>query len=356
MIKRVLKALTAGLTVGILLTGCGSQFPEMTDEEYNQTVQYAVSILMKYSNNGVERLSSLSSLELERQMEKEAREARKAERDAATAEAIANMPKNPEEGSEDTSTNEKKDETVIAENNDEQLDLANNSDTGEEEDNTEEPLNNGFDNSDSNNESKDDLDNLLEKFGDDLDQGIKNAGGTEENTEDKENEETAENPTPAKISNEPVTDEGNEELTSEADKTVEGMREEISKGIFLTYSGYSVAGSYPDNDDIFVINATSGKKLLILNFRIANTNSTDVSVDMVKANPHFQVILNGKNVGYTNVTMLDNDLSSFKGTIPAGTKKSMVLIKQMDSSKLKNVDSLGLIGDLRGEIIEFKLE
>ena len=134
------------------------------------------------------------------------------------------------------------------------------------------------------------------------------------------------------------------------------MRQELSKGIFLTYSGYSVAGSYPDNDDVFVINATSGKKLLILNFRLANTSGMDVSVDMEKANPHFQVLLNGTNVGYTNVTMLDNDLSSFKGTIPAGAKLSMVLIKQMDAAKLKNVDTLGLIGDMGAETIQFNLE
>ena len=66
--------------------------------------------------------------------------------------------------------------------------------------------------------------------------------------------------------------------------------------------------------------------------------------------------MNGINVGYTNVTMLDNDLSSYKGSIAADEKKSMVLIKQMDADKLKNVSTLGLIGDMGGEIIEFKLE
>ncbi|WP_044914625.1 hypothetical protein [Butyrivibrio sp. WCE2006] len=367
MKKRVFKALITGIMTGILLTGCGSQFPEMTEEEYDQTVQYAVGILMKYSNNGVERLSSLSSLELERQLEKEARDARKAERDAATAEAVANMSQNLEEGEESDTENDTN--IDLAQNSDdsakteESFGNQNMSEDGSEEESGE---TNQPENTEDSSEAKDnqngdeledDIDNLLDKFGDELDQGIENAG-LDENT----NNESANHKKEDDVQNtKPVTEEtpeGNDDssLSAEADRTVEGMRQELSKGMFLTYSGYSVAGSYPDNDDIFVINATNGKKLLILNFRLNNTTGTDISVDMVKANPHFQIILNGTNVGYTNVTMLENDLSSFKGMIPSGDKKSMVLIKQMDAGKLKNVESLGLIGDMGGETIEFKLE
>lgn len=358
MKKRVLKVLLTGCIMGLFLTGCGNQFPEMTDEEYDQVVQYAVSVLMKYSNNGVEKLSSLSSLELEKQMRKEAREAEKAARDAKTAEKVANMSDNPEEQESDDSNDEIKidetqDETNLALNDDEPLDDTSNTEPAPDE------TGNTDASQDGKSESSDDVDELLEKFGDDLDEGIKNAGiDTDTKPEETEKpEEISEDNTDDTQSDLTVADNTESgELTTEADKAVEGMRQELSKGIFLTYSGYSVAGAYPDNDDIFVINATAGKKLLILNFRLANTSGMDVAVDMVKANPHFQVLLNGVNVGYTNVTMLDNDLSSYKGTIPAGAKLSMVLIKQMDAEKVKNVSSLGIIGDMGSETIQFNLE
>ncbi|WP_026497562.1 hypothetical protein [Butyrivibrio sp. WCD2001] len=358
MKKRGLKALITGCIMGMFLTGCGSGFPEMTQEEHDQIVQYAVSVLMKNSNNGVEKLSSLSSLELEKQMQKEDREAKKAARDVENAEKIANMPENPEEeeGNDDSgealTVDESQTATELAQT-EEPLQNPEVDDEGEQLNNDTAPETDV-----GNTENKDDIDSLLEKFGDDLDEGIENAGLETETKPEEETQDTAE-PLPEDSSNTEITTEQsseNDAPSTEADKTVDGMRQELSKGIFLTYSGYSVAGTYPDNDDIFVINATQGKKLLILNFRLANTSGMDVSVDMEKANPHFQVILNGTNVGYTNVTMLDNDLSSYKGTIPSGAKLSMVLIKQMDASKLKNVESIGLIGDMGTETIQFNLE
>lgn len=348
MIKRVAKALITCLALGVFLTGCGSQFPKMTDDEYNQTVQYMVSLLMKYSNNGVEKLSSLSALELQYQMEKEDREAKKAARDKALEEALANQANNPdadtsESGdttSDDSDNKQSADNTDIAQNDTSNPDI---------QEDRQEPYEQQ-DNIPQNSDIEEDISQLIAESEDDLNEGLQNPE-LDLPEEDNSGDESSDESIPADI----VTGDDDPAM-SEADKVVEGMRQELSKGMFLTYSGYSVATTYPDNDDVFVIHATDKKKLLILNFRLVNTSGMDVSVDMVKANPHFQVILNGINVGYTNVTMLDNDLSSYKGSIAADEKKSMVLIKQMDADKLKNVSTLGLIGDMGGEIIEFKLE
>ena len=55
------------LLCGILImTGCGSSFPEMTQEEYDQTVEYAAGLLMRYSNNGQERLIYVDAKELKK--------------------------------------------------------------------------------------------------------------------------------------------------------------------------------------------------------------------------------------------------------------------------------------------------
>lgn len=52
----VCAALAVCMTV--LVTGCGA-YPEMTDEQYNQVVEYASALLLKYSNNGVKKLTYL---------------------------------------------------------------------------------------------------------------------------------------------------------------------------------------------------------------------------------------------------------------------------------------------------------
>ena len=368
MKNKSVRALFISLTAALLLTGCSS-FPEMTDEQYDQTVQYAVSLLMKYSNNGVERLSSISALELQKQIEKEEREKRKAERDALNQEAVENAELNPEtDGSEETEDVAKLDETDTEKP--QTTDESKTDSQSEEKSDDQVKVDVSSDG-----EDEDDISKLLDEYEDELKQGEVAASDPEKTDDEEKTEdsETAKEETKAEDNKkadesedgdntsedkeEPLQeDSSQEELAQSTDKTVDGMRQELSKGIFLTYSGYSVAGSYPDDDDVFVINAEAGRKLLILNFRISNTSGSDMSVDMEKGNPHFQVVLNGKNVGYTNVTWLDNDLSTFKGTIKAGDKVSMVLVKQMDAAKVKSIDSLGLIGDLGGETIQFNLE
>ncbi len=362
MKKRVLKALVVFFTTSIFLTGCGSGFPEMTEEEYNQTVAYAVSLLMKYSNNGVERLSSVSALEMQKQIDRENREAAKAVRDAETEKAVEEAANNPV--TEDGDTTEGTD-LVMTEPDTTDSEITE-SDNTQPEENTEENSDDvNIDVSSEGDSEDDDIGKLLDEYEDQLQEGIDNAGKAEDDTgEDTDTEPTLDEKlddltedqnTGSEVEETP--DSGEEEaLTTQTDTTVDGMRQELSKGMFLTYSGYSVASSYADENDVFSITAVDGSKLLVLNFKLVNTSGMDVSVDMEKANPHFQVLLNGVNVGYTNVTMLDNDLSSFTGTIPAGAKQNMVLIKQMKADKVKNIETLGLIGTLGGDTITFNLE
>ena len=375
MKKSILTAITIGMASGLLLTGCGAQFPEMTEEEYDQIVQYSVNLLLKYSNNGVERLSSLSALELQKQIEKENREAAKAARDAENAQNIANAAEltdeeNPEETTDFAMAEDSSEtpEEVTDDGSEDDMEVPPEDGSGKIDEQTpqEELPSDDQNTEDKSGDSEDDIDKLLEKYEDDLQEGIDNAsteedssdtGKTAEGDETPEGDETSKPEDDSGSDTIPIPDasEG-DSLVTQTDTVVDGMRQEISKGIFLTYSGYSVNSSYADESEVFAITATEGNKLLILNFKLINTSGMDVSVDMAKANPHFQIILNGKNVGYTNVTMLQDDLSTYTGTIPAGAKLNMVLVKQMKADNVKTVDSLGLIGDLKGETITFNLE
>ena len=66
------------------MSGCGEKFPELTEEEYKQTVEYAVGLLMKYSNNDKEKLTYVDAKEVQKEREKEARKAAKDEQESQT--------------------------------------------------------------------------------------------------------------------------------------------------------------------------------------------------------------------------------------------------------------------------------
>ena len=56
--KRGLCMCIAG-TMLLALSGCGGKFPDLTDEQYNHVVEYASGLLLKYSNNGVKKMTYL---------------------------------------------------------------------------------------------------------------------------------------------------------------------------------------------------------------------------------------------------------------------------------------------------------
>ncbi|MBQ7615432.1 MAG: hypothetical protein IJU77_10340 [Butyrivibrio sp.] len=69
------------VSMSLSVTACGSSFPEMSEEEYKQTVEYAAGLLMRYSNNGQERLIYVDAKELEKQRKKEVQKAEQAEKE-----------------------------------------------------------------------------------------------------------------------------------------------------------------------------------------------------------------------------------------------------------------------------------
>ena len=64
---------------------------------------------------------------------------------------------------------------------------------------------------------------------------------------------------------------------------------------------------------------------------------------MLKLDLLFQIILNGKNIGYSSVTFLPNDLTSYVGTIDSRAHESLAILTQIDEKNASNVETLGLI-------------
>ncbi len=287
--KKYFGILTA-ICFSLCLAGCGEAFPELTDDEYNQTVEFAVGLLMKYSNNGQAKLTYVDAKEVTKQREKEAALAEK-EKDKETSKPAPQPVQEPVKEPEPIQTE------------------------------IEEPSMS----------SSEDL-------------SLDDQGNTQiiDSAIDASSEEVVKEPDDTTTETESVTDDPDAIVISTEET------QEIVDDIFLAYEGYSVSSTYPESSKSYVINADKGKKLLVLRFDLYNGSNGAKKVNILEKNIKFQVILNGKNLGYTPVTFLPNDLSSYVGTIESRAHESLVVLTEIDQDMAKEIQSLGLIVSING--------
>ena len=311
----------------LTLSGCGAQFPDMTQEEYDQTVQFAVYLLMKHSNNAVERLALVTP-----------RRIRELDEDPWAIVPEEDPWATPEDSSTIASAASSASSTSQASSSSTQSSSASAQATE----------------GDSSHEQSSAAESSTRESTTDSSETESSAqtGGT---TDDKEEQETAGGKTQTESETHEEgdgTDTGEAETGESGDEgpqEVTGYETEFSNGMELSYTGYSVTSSYPDEGTYaYTLDADAGKKLLILSFKLSNMTDRDQEVDMIKANPHFQILVNGKNLGYSLVTVLENDLSSYKGTIPAGSRKTLILAIQVDANTAKSIESLGMVASMNG--------
>ncbi|MCR4757030.1 MAG: hypothetical protein K5792_04445 [Butyrivibrio sp.] len=275
-----LPGIIIALSTVLALTGCGEKFPDLTEEQYNQTVEYAVGLLMKYSNNGQAKLTYVDAKEEQDQRDREARKKEREEKKKAEEEKNQQQTYTPPVASD-----------------------------------TEEP--DTFD-------STDDMDDGEE---------VVAIGSSEDEGAGPDNEEAA---TSGSSSESAGYDPSAITLSSEDSQ-------EIMPDIFLSYQGYSVSSTYPESSKSYVVNADKGKKLLVLRFDLYNASSSTKEVNIINLKLLFQIKLNGKNLGYSSVTFLPNDLASYIGSIESKAHESLVVLTQINEKDTSNIQNLSLI-------------
>jgi hypothetical protein len=293
--KKYLGIMTA-ICIALSLAGCGEAFPEMTEDEYNQTVEFAVGLLMKYSNNGQAKLTYVDAKEVAKQRAKEEAKAEKEKQKAETTQTTTPTPTPtpaPEPEPEPVQTEETTTDVSIEE-------VTPVDDAG------------SMQTSDS----------------------ATDASTSVSEPEEKTNTTTE---TPSKVADDP------DAVVLSTEET-----QEIIDDIFLSYEGYSVSSTYPESSKSYVINAEKGKKLLVLRFDLYNGSDSAKKVNILEKNIKFQVILNGKNLGYTPVTFLPNDLSSYVGTIDSRAHESLVVLTEIDKEASTSIQTLGMIVSING--------
>lgn len=119
----------------------------------------------------------------------------------------------------------------------------------------------------------------------------------------------------------------------------------LSDGIVINCRGMEVCDSYPQSgeaDAYFALDAAEGKRLVVLKFAVENRSQSDKEVDLLSKEATLQITVNG---GYTrNVlpTMLQDDMSTYKGNIPAGETVNLVLLAEADIDVADSISTLML--------------
>lgn len=170
---------------------------------------------------------------------------------------------------------------------------------------------------------------------------------TEAETLEKESEQEEE--TTASLQEEPEKETEVIDRTQEAQGSAARSIEEFYgiDGVTIAYAGYEVKDTYPDasadsDELILAMGATSGCKLLVLNFEVNNISGSDVNLDMLSLNTRFKISINGETPRYVLTTMLMDDLSSYVGTIAAGTSQRLVLVCEIPTEKANTIQTLSL--------------
>ncbi|NLL80173.1 MAG: hypothetical protein GX234_10400 [Clostridiales bacterium] len=116
--------------------------------------------------------------------------------------------------------------------------------------------------------------------------------------------------------------------------------------VTVTYSGMEICDSYPQSsveEYYFAMDATEGKKLVVLKFAMSNASGEDAEVDVLESGTGFWVSFNGQEAESILATMLMNDFATYKGVIPSGETVEAVLVLERDAAETDEISSVGLI-------------
>ncbi|MBR1391419.1 MAG: hypothetical protein IJ567_08270 [Lachnospiraceae bacterium] len=143
------------------------------------------------------------------------------------------------------------------------------------------------------------------------------------------------------------TSDDNTDETQESAVELVSLQEALQvEDVAVVYERAQLQDSYIEGD-YFALDASAGKKLLVLYFSLENEGETDVVFDMLSRSAAFTVSVDGADPVKSDLTILPSDLSSYQGNIAAGTQTDAVLLFQIPETE--NVDSILLTITQNGE-------
>jgi hypothetical protein len=103
----------------------------------------------------------------------------------------------------------------------------------------------------------------------------------------------------------------------------------LPQGVTVVFNGVRTTDFYPDNlegEVYFGVDAPIGEQLLLLELIISNQSDQEQSIDILSLEPEFRVKVNDSAQTRVMTTLLEDDMSTYIGTIPAGGLAETVLL------------------------------
>lgn len=115
----------------------------------------------------------------------------------------------------------------------------------------------------------------------------------------------------------------------------------LAEGVKVSYQGYDVCDSYPENDAaFFALDAAKGKKLVVLKFDVSNGSGAEQEINILKQNAVLTLAINGTYNINVLTTMLLDDMSTYKGTLAGGETIHLVLLAEADDDVANGISTM----------------
>lgn len=114
-------------------------------------------------------------------------------------------------------------------------------------------------------------------------------------------------------------------------------------GFQVEYAGYEITTIYPSSGDAyFAMRATQNKRLLVMKFQITNHSGQEKECDILSGERSYRCRINDTERFGAQLTMLLDDMASFKEVFAAGETKQVVLVFQVPAEYEGTITSLNL--------------
>ena len=95
-------------------------------------------------------------------------------------------------------------------------------------------------------------------------------------------------------------------------------------------------------EDFFALDASMGKKLLVLRFHLTNGTEQVESIDLLNTNSRYIITVNDSIRANALTTMLPNDMSTYAETLEPGQTQELVLLLEVNEDVAGAVQTIAL--------------
>ncbi len=124
-------------------------------------------------------------------------------------------------------------------------------------------------------------------------------------------------------------------------------------GVTFTYEGFEVKDQYQTST--YFMSPTAGKNYLIFKFNMTNVSGGELPVDILSKTPKFTATVNGKSKANNELSLMAEDLATFKGTLQPNESKELVIIFMMNKDELADVQNVELSTNINGSTVNIAL-